>query len=331
MRDTRPRLAINATDQNRISLMSITDTAYGPLSMPDWDKDLIVRTLVAHGEWSLCEQLLLAPMIRPQDALWDVGAFLGTFGIGVAQLAVAPPSRLIAVEPNPEVLTYLDANLRRNAPCPHRIAPFAVAQTAGRLHRRGGSGDGNAGAIAYEQAGEQEEFVVSLSLEDLRGEFGAYDVLKLDVEGMEVDAILGDVDYILSRQPVIWAECNETFDSILLLETLCRLKYKPLYVAFPAFRVQNFNQSGDKIFPMAYEAALLAAPVDRMDAFTGKVADEEIILRPVLTPGELRRALWDTPRWSMPEWVDLTKAELVAQLGRQYRGEDFGSFLSATL
>jgi FkbM family methyltransferase len=260
--------------------------------------------------------------------LWDVGGFLGTFGLGVTQFAPVPPACLLTVEPNPEVLPYLEANLARNARCIHKIAPYAVAQRAGRLQRRCRSGDNNAGGISYEQASENGDFVKSLSLEDLRGEFGAYDVLKLDVEGMEVDAILGDLDYISSRQPIIWVECNETSRSILLLETLCRLKYKPLYVAFPAFRVQNFKKSGEKIFPMAYEAALLAAPRNRLDMFIGKVAGEELIVRSVLTPDELRRALWDTPRWSMPEWVDLKKAELVALLGRQHKREDFQTFLN---
>jgi hypothetical protein len=79
---------------------------------------------------------------------------------------------------------------------------------------------------------------------------------------------------------------------------------------------------------MAYEAALLAAPRNRLDAFTGKVAGEELIVRSIPTSEALRQALWDTPRWSMPEWVDLKKPELVALLGHKYRGEDFHAFLN---
>jgi FkbM family methyltransferase len=307
---------------------STVSTFYGPLSLPDWNDDLIVRTLRAHGEWSLAEQILLAPLLRPQDAVWDVGGFLGTFGIGLAQLAEAPPARLVTVEPNPDLLPYLRANLERNAPCPHAIATFAIARTTGHLRRRAESEAANAGAIAYEDSCAVDGGVESRSLEDLRGEFGHYDVLKLDVEGMENEAIRGDIDYILKRRPVIWAECNESSSHILLLEALCWLKYEPLYVAFPAFRRQNFRHSGEKIFPMAYEAALLAAPADRLASFTGRVANEEIIVRPVSTSYDLRQALWATPRWSMPQWVDLSRVELVALLGRQQRNEDFGSFLN---
>jgi FkbM family methyltransferase len=311
-----------------MSGMITQSTTYGPLRLPDWGDDLVVRALRTHGEWSLAEQILVAPMIQSKDSLWDVGGFLGTFGIGVAQLAVTPPARIVTFEPNPELLPFLNANLGRNAPCAHRTAAVAVAGTAGNLRRRADSEKCNSGAIAYEPGGEQDDCVAARSLEDLRGEFGDYDVLKLDIEGMENEVIRGDIEYIMEHRPVIWAECTESANSILMLEALCWLKYEPLYVAFPAFRKQNFKRSGEIFFPMAYEAALLAAPAGRLRSFTGQVPGEEIIVRPVLTSYDLRRALWATPRWSMPEWVDLTKTELVALLGRQYRGEQLENFLN---
>ena len=45
---------------------------------------------------------------------------------------------------------------------------------------------------AENQAGD----VISRTLQDLRAEYGDYDVLKLDIEEMENDAIRSDIDYI---------------------------------------------------------------------------------------------------------------------------------------
>jgi FkbM family methyltransferase len=304
-------------------------TIYGDLDVPDWGDDLIFQTLNMYGEWVFSEQLLLATMVRETDALWDVGAFLGTFGLGVSQLAPKPPAHLVSIEPGQVLRPFLAENLQKNAPCPSQIAPFAVAQSDGWLRPQTG-GQNNAGAIAYEHTDEEAAGTVPCrSLASLRAEFGDYDVLKLDVEGMENEAVLGDIEFIKEHRPTIWAECNDDMSSLKLLETLIWLNYEPVYVGFPFFRNANFNQSQDRIFPMAYEAVLLAAPQDRLADFTGKVDGEDIIVRPVKTGYDLRRALWAIPRWSLQEWTDMSRPELIALLGRQHQKQELAEFLNS--
>ncbi len=319
-------------DEIKMKTRKIVSTAYGCLKMPSWDDDLIVRSLELYGEWSYVEQQLISSMIRPTDTIWDIGAFLGTFGLGVSQLSRQSPAKIIAFEPNPALFDCLQANLHENAPCPFEVVPFAVAQSSRLLRPCKDFTDSNAGAIAYEDAESADNNVlVAKSLYDLRQDFGNYSVLKLDVEGMEAEAIRGDYDFIMSSRPVVWAECNESLNSIQLLEALVSLKYEPLYVAFPAFRRNNFSGSNVKMFPMAYEAVLLAAPADRISEFKWMVEGEDIIVRPVTTSFDLRRALWYTPRWALDEWVELSRAELVALIGRRMRNEELVAFLNDRL
>lgn len=307
--------------------MTTLQSIYGPISVPDWEDDLIVRSLRAHGEWAYCEPMLLAPLLRETDRFWDVGAFLGTFGLGATQLAQKPPAKLLAVDPGPVLQPFLAENLK-NAPCPTEIAPFAVGQSDGWLRPQGGAG-ANAGAIAYEASDSGEGAIPCRSLASLRAEFGDYDVIKLDVEGMENAAVRGDFEFLQRHRPVIWAECNEDLSSILLLEALVALNYEPVYVAFPAFRACNHNGSDEVIYPMAYEAALLAAPPERLAAFNAATAaGEDIIVRPVKTSFELRCAMWETPRWSMAEWTTLTRPQLIALLGRHMSKVDLVDFLN---
>lgn len=308
--------------------MADIETAYGQISTPDSPDDLIVRALTLFGEWSLAEQMLVAPLTRTKDRVWDVGAFLGTFGIGLARMSKGRPRSLLVVEPNPAILPHLERNLRRNSPCSFSIAAYAVGADNNPLSPSVQADQNNAGSISYEPSRDGAANVPCQTLSQLRAQFGDYDFLKLDIEGMENAAIRSDFEYIHTNHPVIWAECNETPESILLLEALISAGYEPLYVAFPAFRNRNFNGSREKIYPMAYEAALLAAPCERMARFTGKISGEEIIVQPVKTSYDLRRALWVTPRWALPEWVAMSRAELIATLGRMQTNDDLASFLN---
>lgn len=304
-------------------------TVYGPLSVPDWPDDLIVRTLRNQGEWGFCEAELLAPLVRPEDRIWDVGAFLGTFGLGLIGRMAASPAKLVAVEPNEALHAHLTANLATGVDCPAAVVTDAVAGAHGKLSLRSGATGPNAGANAYEHvSAPAAEGVDAKTLWQLRAEHGDYDLLKLDVEGMENEILRGDSEFIRQKRPVIWTECNEDVSSIAVLETLVWAGYTPLYLAFPAFRSAPSDDRSPPPYPMAYEAALLAAPPDRLDLVTGRVAGEEIIAEPVMTSYDLRKALWRTPRWAMAEWTGLSRPELVALLGRQYRGEELGRFLN---
>lgn len=211
------------------------------------------------------------------------------------------------------------------------VAPFGVALQNGHLRLRpiDGAATDNSGAIAYETSEDEAGSIRSRTLKDLRVEFGDYTVLKLDVEGMEVDAINSDRAFIQQTKPVIWAECNESALSFHLQETLIALGYDPVYVAFPFARKQNFNKSAEVVFPMAYEAVLLAAPPERLRSFTGKVPGEEIIVSPANTVQGLRDALWSTPRWAMAEWIGLSVPELIGRLAHQVQFKDMGTFLKS--
>ena len=301
-----------------------TETIYGTMSLPSAPGDLITRALLQLGEWAYAEPLLLAPLVRAGDHLFDVGAYLGTFALGLAGLA--PIGQVTAVEANPSLAPLLAENLRRNAPCPTQVTNVAVAREEGWVRVAGGDGD-NLGATRFQLSDAGEGALPARSLRQLRATHGDYDILKLDIEGFEKEALAGDTDYIRKARPVIFAECNEDPASLGLLGALVWLGYAPVYLAYPAFRRANHKGCADLIYPIAHEAALLAAPVDRLERLIGTLPGEDIIVRRVETAGALRRALWDTPRWGMAEWLSLSRAELMARLGRYHRGQTLAAFL----
>lgn len=304
-------------------------TLYGTVTAPDWSDDLIVRSLARYGEWAEIEAELLAPLLKASDSLWDLGAFLGTFTMGVFRLLQV--QEVVLLEPNPELHAHLERNIRSNVSCPSVVLSAGVGAYDGWLYPQVTEDKMNHGARKYKLSNiRQPGASLCYSLRTLRKRFGCYDVLKIDIEGMEKDALFGDIEYLQSHNPVVWCECNENLDSFELLEFLLSLGYQVTYVAFPAFRRSNAKNNPDLIYPMAYEAALLAAQPERMHKFTGKAEGEDIICRAVSTVNELRCALFDTPRWCRRDWIMLNRAELIARLGRAHSNEKFEKFLSST-
>lgn len=304
---------------------------YGEIDTPEWTEDLICRSLREYGEWAYVEHSLFAMLIAEGDRVWDGGAFLGTFGLGAAQTSAAagrPPSFLLAIEPSSDLAGHLAGNLTRNAPCRAAVETCAVGAKEGRLRAKS-QANGNHGATAFVQETSSGEGapVACQPLSQLRRQHGDYDCLKLDIEGMELDALRGDFQYIKTHRPVMWVECNENAESLEVLGALKALDYDLLYVAFPAMRKDNFRGNPNMIYPMAYEAALVAAPPERLALLNLDAWQGTVIVRPVRTHGDLRQAMWATPRWSMPEWVEMSNPELIALLGRERRGERKKDFL----
>lgn len=304
-------------------------TIYGAMKAGDVESDLISRFLHDYGEWAFAEALIASTLTVSDDTLWDVGAHLGTFSLGVDMNSRL--GRVLCIDANADVVDDLNENLGRNLRVSFDSVLTGVAayrgfgsiQLADPLNR------GSARLVLSDkdcaQAGPLD--VPATTLGALRARFGDYSFLKLDIEGMEADAIDGDRHYILERKPVIWAECNQSAQSFVLLDQMLSVGYIPLYVAFPSIRSDNFRGNHEMFYPMAYEAALVGATPERLARLSfGSVCDP-CILRTVNGPCDLRKALWDTPRWARKEWVGLSKPELVARIGRLDRGERFDSFI----
>lgn len=304
---------------------------YGELTIPDWPDDLILRSLRDLGEWAEVESQLLARLLPNAPRFWDVGAFLGTVSLGVARHCNL--TSVLAIEANPALGGCLQSNLARNFAGPSKVVTAGVGPDEGWLSPVAQPElSVNHGAQSYSfsvtrPAEVGPAAIPCKSLRQLRALHGDYDAIKLDVEEMESAVLLADQAYIRAHQPVIWAECNEALSSLDLFGALKWLGYAPLYVAFPVFRKANFRGRSELIYPMAYEAALVGAPVALVEAFDPRIVGEDIICRPVNTGFDLRRALFDTPRWCTPAWAAMNRAELIAELGRVKTGTQLSRFL----
>lgn len=155
---------------------------------------------------------LAKEFVRPDHIVWDVGANIGLFTFAAAHLA-GPRGRVISFEPD----AWLVQLLRRSSAkqpatsAPVQIIPAAVADTCAlrtfNLSSRSRSMNflSGHGLIRTEKIAEQQT-VVSVNLDWVAEQAPLPDILKIDVEGAEVEVLRGANSILEEKHPVILCE-----------------------------------------------------------------------------------------------------------------------------
>jgi FkbM family methyltransferase len=301
-------------------MASLVRTVYGPMKVTDTTRDLIGRSLDRFGSWCPLEAQFVSRFVRPDDFLWDCGAYLGTFSLGVQSIT---PVRVLAVEANADVIPLLVENLAANKRAAYGVANVALGLRNGTA-RLAESRPDNIGASSFVVADEgpaTSSEVKVVPLRDMRAWHGDYTVLKLDIEGAEVEVLKGDADFIRETAPLLWVECNESARSLELADFFLWAGLDPLFVAVPAL-----PSALDGISPEVCEGFLLGGWKRRCEA-AHDLPPGRGFIRPIASRRDLRQALWDTPRWADAGWEDLGRSQLVARLSRLTLGQKFQDFL----
>jgi FkbM family methyltransferase len=306
----------------------LLNTRYGNLSAPEGPNDLITDFLEHYGEWAMLEVEYLASLLPPKARVLDVGAYVGTFALGIAQTANA--AFVAMVEGNPAIAPHLAANATRNLRCAHEVLNALVVNSSAPLVETGWADAGNAGSASF---GEQASGAVRVPLPDttigfraLVERFGPLDLVKLDVEGMEGQLLADHPVLLQDKSILLWLECNEDPGSLALAQMLLDAGRPVTYFAWPSHNPDNYRGVSRKIFPFAYEAGLLlgaeAAPLTPQQQRAG------CLIRSIHTIEDLREALWLTPRWAPREWDALDRNEIAAIATHLWLGKKREGFLA---
>ncbi len=307
------------------------DTRYGKLAFPDYDQDTIGQFLETYGEWAWLEVEFLAEQLPPAARVLDVGAFVGTFGLGIAQ--AGDVSFVCAVEGNQAVVPVLRTNLDSLLPARHLVVDSLVAPGSG-TYQGAPTEPGNVGSMSFRPTvGDvgAPGATATVGLPGLRAAHGPFDLVKLDVEGMELDLLRDDALLVSEDDSTtaLWVECNDTRQSLEVAELLIG-RGRPVHVvSFPVTNPTAHRTTDQPIYPFACEAGLFVGT--GVPELSGRLRDVGCRLEPVTSSEQLRRFLWQTPRWGDRDWLELSRHELVALLGHAVHGEDLGSYLMADL
>lgn len=299
------------------------NTRYGWLDVPT-QPDIIADALRVYGEWGYHETQFISQFLTQKSVVWDVGAFLGTFSLSLR----ATGCSVVAIEGNKQVLPLLTSNLENKFESSCRIVERVVGLSSLSSHAAPQAVQGNLGGTSFRKNGcNNSSSSMVQALGEIRLLYGPADLIKLDIEGGELEALSSDAMWLRDRKPVLWLECNESSESFRLLEFLRWAGYRCFLASFPAFNTNNYNKSSVPLFPCAHEAGLLGVNHDLSPSLPQEQLSAGARLLEIVTDEDLRIGLFQTPRWGEERWQHITREEALALLGRALRGETLSSFL----
>ena len=168
-------------------------------------------TCLQLGVWEPHVEATLKRLLRPGDVALDVGANLGYFAAAMAA-RVGATGKVFAFEPVPTTLEQLHLTKVANGLDHLTIFPVAVGETDATVELRFEPGvAGNASAFQRFHAGDTRVARVPVRSLDSLSEAGLLPdarLIKIDVEGNELNVLLGATAYLRRAQPILVFEYN---------------------------------------------------------------------------------------------------------------------------
>lgn len=184
------------------------------LELPEGDH--ITREVARHVPYE--SQLLeLAAAVARDGLVVDVGAHAGNHTVYLAKAG----ARVVAFEPNAAIGRFLELNIASNA-LAGRVTVHPVGlwneRSSGRV-QPGPAGNTGSTALSEDVAGDIE--LVPLDSFEL-----APDVVKIDVEGAEMQVLEGAAATLAAHRPAVFVEAHQALDEVAGF--LSRLGYRRL-------------------------------------------------------------------------------------------------------
>lgn len=192
------------------------------------------------------EQYRLSGVVEPYrgDTVLDIGAFMGETSLWFAR-EVGPEGRVVAFEPVTSLARRCVENVERNtalAMAEIRVENVAVGAQSGKctVSGRGDAGD----SVTLGSGG----LVSMISVDDYvqQTRLGQVDFIKMDIEGMEREALEGANETIRDFRPKLAISCYHKGDDLRVLADM-------IHAHVPAYKLYLSHKS-----PTWHETVLFA-------------------------------------------------------------------------
>ncbi|MGB9153438.1 MAG: FkbM family methyltransferase [Alphaproteobacteria bacterium] len=254
---TSKNLADNSSTTNK-SVTRLKDCRYGKMLFLHSD-EYVGRSLDLYGEFSEGEAQIFQKLVRTNDVVVEVGANIGTHTVLLAQL-VGPSGLVLAFEPQRVIFHILCANLALNDIFNVHTYLAGVGRQAGSLKvpMLDYAAAGNFGGIPLMGADIVGEVVGITPLDDLK--LPSLRLLKIDVEGMEIDVLAGARQLIARHRPFLYVENDRPDNSEALITMIEELGYDLWWHLTPLFNPQNYANNANNVFEGTVSINLLCVP-----------------------------------------------------------------------
>jgi FkbM family methyltransferase len=220
----------------------------------------IGASLRKYGEFSSEETELFRVIVQPGRTVLDIGANIGAHTVDLSRLA-GPEGAVHAFEPQRLMFQMLCANVALNS-CAnvftHQVAAGAVNGTV-LVPPLDPALSNNYGGLSLLDAKLGETVpritVDSLDLRDCQ-------FIKLDVEGMETEALRGAAATIARFRPVMYVENDRQAQSAELIGLLQHYGYRLYWHFPPLYNANNFRGDGENIFGGKVSVNMICIPAE---------------------------------------------------------------------
>ena len=287
--------------------MRVLNTRYGQMTVPG-DADLISQSLELYGEWAEAEISVLKDFISHGSLVLDVGACFGTHALAFADW-VGIQGKVIAIDASPENFEYLklNANSRRYSGAIELINVAASSEPTRRFNVT--SDETNFGSVKAEQT--PTGAVRAVTIDDLGLE--RLDFIKLDIEGMEAEALKGARNTLERFRPAVFFELNSVHCGLAVIDVLRPHDYNFFGIAIAAFNPGNFKNNQFNLFGSGRECGVLALPAESKEAFASHIGKHGFV--PVHQADDLASVLFQKPQYLAEFKLDyVPKSQTEAQL-----------------
>lgn len=206
----------------------------------------IGRSLDLYGEYSEGEVELFKQILRPGDVAVDAGANIGAHTVFFAQ-AVGERGAVLGFEPQRIVFQTLCANIALNSITNTYCYSVALGSAPGsiRVPPLNYSQLNNFGGLALGGYSEGEPVEVrtldSFGLEKCR-------LIKIDVEGMELQVLQGAVKTVEKFKPALYVENDRREKAAALIRYLDSIGYAMYWHRPTYYNPNNFLGNPDNVF-----------------------------------------------------------------------------------
>jgi len=238
----------------------IAQCRHGPMLFNRFDQ-YVGTSLRKYGEFSPGEAALFRQLVQPGMVVVEVGANIGAHTVELSRL-VGRQGIVVAVEPQRVVFQTLCANLALNSCANVHALPCAIGAVSGEITVPALPPDrpANFGGVSLLGATAGER--VPLRTLDSLG-LTACHVLKLDLEGMEVEALRGGANLIAAQRPLIYLENDRRERAEELVGLLRAWNYKLYWHLPPLYAADNFAGDAENLFGNIVSINLLCLPAER--------------------------------------------------------------------
>jgi FkbM family methyltransferase len=237
----------------------IKKSIYSYQMLLDLNDPGISRTLLLFGEREIDHKLMLERVLKPGMVVFDIGANIGYYPLMELGL-IGETGKLLAIEPSPSNIELLKKNLALNGYNDTEVISGAVSDSNGTSTFYLSE---FSNLNTFHPTGTGEKFVSgeTISVETytvpvLAEKHGKPDLIRMDVEGHEVEVIKGMLKAIESGiiKPMIIFEThltryNEEHDIKAIINSLFKAGYEAKIVS------SSWQKGTDRIQKLGYKGS----------------------------------------------------------------------------